>query len=277
MADENINSGDTSLHEDEYWCRQKGATSIDGCHKETLGALVDLGKWFFEKTGKRIALSCGTNGSHAGGEYSHANGWKLDLIDYGGADGLNSEYFGDNLDTQLAADFAAYGHSLGLGMNIECPGTNNTHFDVQCGNNGYEWTTGMSWGGYKNPNGRNPYEGITGGGGASSPRSGNVKDQGHMLIILPANKTYCEPMYPDYLYVAGNIPDSLAEKPAANLMSPSIRRTDDKKETDPYDYEYDNGEWQKKGNTKGSNSGVNNSNKDNKDKDKSNTDKPKQQ
>ena len=42
-----------------------------------------MGKWVYELTGKPATISAVTNGDHAGGKYSHKNGWKFDLHDGG--------------------------------------------------------------------------------------------------------------------------------------------------------------------------------------------------
>lgn len=44
----------------------------------------------------------------------------------------------------------------------------------------------------------------------------NIKDRGGSVELMPSKKTYCEPMYPDYMYVAGNIPCSAVEVTAIN-------------------------------------------------------------
>lgn len=52
----------------------------------------------------------------------------------------------------------------------------------------------------------------------NNPFLNNIKAIGNMLVILPPRKTYCETVYPDYLYVAGNIPCSAVEKTAINAI-----------------------------------------------------------
>ena len=66
--------------------------------------------------------------------------------------------------------------------------------------------------------------GVTGPNGNPSSKFGpnsnaymsNIKDDGHSLEIMPQRKTYCESVYPDYVYVAGNIPCSPLEKTLVN-------------------------------------------------------------
>lgn len=208
----------TESGQDVYWTKQGANVVVENCVPDAQNALLDLGKWFKEKTGKMLVCTAGTNGSHAGGQYSHANGYKLDVNDWYGPEGLEGEYFGYPLDsngTQLLADFVSYGHSLGLGMSIE-----GDHVDVQT--TGFEWTTNTNYGGYGNPNGNNVQ--MHGGGGGSfaqtpyagkkmdSARTHGFKDDGSSVTITPEGKTYCEPVYPDYIYVTGNIPNSSVEQ-----------------------------------------------------------------
>lgn len=52
----------------------------------------------------------------------------------------------------------------------------------------------------------------------------HIRDLGSAVELLPSKKTYCEPMYPDYIYVQGNIPCSAIEKTTidrASYMEPS--------------------------------------------------------
>lgn len=55
-----------------------------------------------------------------------------------------------------------------------------------------------------------------GGGGSQAGNFRNIKDLGNAVEITPSKKTYCEPVYPDYLYVAGNIPCSVVEPTVVN-------------------------------------------------------------
>lgn len=218
MADDQ-QQGDTGSHEGEWWVRQGGDVVVEDCIPETQAALVDLGHWFHDKTGHALVCTAGTNGNHALGEHCHATGWKLDVNDWYGPEGLDGTYFGYPLDsngTALLSEFVDYGHSLGLGMAIE-----GDHVDIQI--DGREWTTGEEFGGYKNPNGNKTH--FSGGGnkgGGNSPISSsnaygsNIKDMGGTVELLPSKKTYCEPMYPDYLYVAGNIPCTAVEQTVIN-------------------------------------------------------------
>ena len=207
--------------ENAYWLPQTGDATINGCTEDTCAALYDLSKWFFEKTGKRLVLTAGTNGIHARADngHDHANGWKLDVIDWGGPENLQSQFFGDNLNTQLANEFIEYGHSLGLGMNIEAPNTDTTHFDIAT--DGYEWTSGQNQGGYNNRDGTHSTKPI--GAIASSNRSSNsfanaqrFRISKSTVTLMPNQKTYCEPVYPDLIYVQGNIPNSVVEDVATN-------------------------------------------------------------
>lgn len=52
----------------------------------------------------------------------------------------------------------------------------------------------------------------------NNPFLNNIKEMGNMLVLLPPMKTYCESVYPDCLYVAGNIPCSAVEKTAVSSI-----------------------------------------------------------
>lgn len=76
--------------------------------------------------------------------------------------------------------------------------------------------------------------GVTGPNGNPSSKFGpnsnaymsNIKDDGHSLEIMPQKKTYCESVYPDYVYVAGNIPCSPLEKTLVNKSAEMDRAGD---------------------------------------------------
>ncbi len=129
--------GEHGNGEGRYWRRQNDAVSLDGARPETLDLLDAMGKWMYERTGGLpITLSAGTNGSHAGGEYSHANGWKLDLHD--GNFGAEGSLFTDDFQKgALADEFMQYWQSRGVGVNLEGLGTPNVHFDIST--KGYQW------------------------------------------------------------------------------------------------------------------------------------------
>ena len=133
--------------EGQFWVKQHPGVSIDGCVKDTIATLNVLGKYFLKKYGKRLVLTAGTNGSHAGGEHSHANGWKLDVNDWGGPDGLQGQFISKNADN--LADFIAFGNAIGVGMNPECWGTDSEHIDVCV--DGTQWhdpNAGKNFGGF---------------------------------------------------------------------------------------------------------------------------------
>lgn len=129
-----------------YWVRQGPGVALEGCHDRVLNVLEALGKWYYEKNGGRyrLVVTAGTNGSHKSGQYSHANGWKVDVNDWGGPEGNPGGYLVDNSAGQYVEDwrpaFRDYGHSLGLGMAIE-----GDHIDVQFAN-GYDWVDGNTYG-----------------------------------------------------------------------------------------------------------------------------------
>ena len=210
-------------HEGEWWVRQTGSVVVEDCLDATKMAIIDMGKWFFEHTGTPLVITSGTDGtSHTWSEHCHYNGWKFDCNDWAGPNGLDGSYFGyfgDGTATQLMYDFIRYGNSLGLGVNIE-----GSHLDVATdGNQWSEPNAGVNYGGYRNPsgivpdfgkNGNNP----TGGGphGNGNAYMNNIKDLGGTLELMPSGKTYAESVYPDYVYVAGNIPCSPIEKTVVN-------------------------------------------------------------
>ena len=132
----------------KFWIEQ-GNVSYEGAQPQTMQSLYLLGKKFYELTGKPLVVSAVTNGSHADGEFSHGNGWKIDIHDGGsGAEGaLFTDDFGEG---NLLKEFVDYGHSLGLGMNVEGLGTGNVHIDVAV--NGNQWIgedAGTDYGGFK--------------------------------------------------------------------------------------------------------------------------------
>lgn len=47
--------------------------------------------------------------------------------------------------------------------------------------------------------------------GLLGSRFSNIKDNGYSVSIMPNQKTYCEPVYPDFVYVSGGIPGSAIE------------------------------------------------------------------
>lgn len=61
-----------------------------------------------------------------------------------------------------------------------------------------------------------------GGGGATNkalgPANNNITDHGGRVEINPKGKTYSEPVYPDLVYVQGNIPNTAVETTAVNGM-----------------------------------------------------------
>ena len=49
-------------------------------------------------------------------------------------------------------------------------------------------------------------------GGGSTPQMHFFAVFGSIVKIIPLISTFCEPVYPDLIYVAGNIPNSVVEK-----------------------------------------------------------------
>lgn len=118
----------------KYWVKQNTSVSVEGCIKDVPNALEDLGKWFYDRTGHKLVCTAGTNGEHASGPHSHANGWKMDVNDWFGPEGLSGGWIinSDDSPGSLCYEFIEYGRSIGLGMNFE-----GDHIDVQM--DGSEW------------------------------------------------------------------------------------------------------------------------------------------
>lgn len=140
--------GENGKAEGKYWRRQDDHTSLEGAHPDLPNAIDMLAKWYYDRTGKQLVVTYGTDGEHASGEHSHAKGWKVDVNDYGfGEDGALTTPEGEK--GYLADEFIAYGRSLGLGMNWE-GGARNAHIDVAL--DGTQWDgNGDNAGGF-NPN-----------------------------------------------------------------------------------------------------------------------------
>ncbi len=119
----------------KYWVKQGSWVTLEGCIAGVPNALEDLGKWFFDRTGKKLVCTAGTNGDHAAGEHSHATGWKMDVNDWGGPEGLTGGWIvtpDESSWGSLCVEFIEYGRSLGLGMNYE-----TNHIDICM--DGKEW------------------------------------------------------------------------------------------------------------------------------------------
>ena len=131
----------------KYWVKQNGGVTIEGCISDVPNALDDLGKWFYDRTGKKLVCTAGTNGEHASGPHSHANGWKMDVNDWFGPEGLSGGWLINDDDTpgSICYEFIEFGRSLGLGMNFE-----GDHIDIQM--DGTEWNENNP-GGAKNNGG----------------------------------------------------------------------------------------------------------------------------
>ena len=54
---------------------------------------------------------------------------------------------------------------------------------------------------------------------ALGPANNNIADHVGWVEINPKGKTYCEPVYPDFVYVQGNIPNTVVETTAVNGMN----------------------------------------------------------
>lgn len=157
-----------------YWARQEQAR-LEGCQPQTLQALEYLARWTYNRTGLQLIVTAGTNGtSHTEGEYSHYNGWKLDVNTYGGTNGT-SDLLND--DPQIQQEFIDYAHSLGLGCVAENQGTSNAHIDVQCGGDGFDWGDGKSYGGFSTPS--TPTYNVTNTGTSTGSITGTSTTTGY--------------------------------------------------------------------------------------------------
>jgi hypothetical protein len=227
----------------QYWTKQSGSASLEGAQACATNILEALGKWYYEKSGgNKLLLTSGTDGSHSGGTYSHANGWKIDVSDYSGAGLLVNS---TSEPGPLVDEFLRYGASLGLGMNWEGyldGAANNEHIDVAF--NGNAWSH-YSYGG-------NGWEGGASGvnngtGNASTAKGGTSmsgsasSDQGFRIVPkgrdrveitkLPQGKTYCEPIYPDLICVSDTIPQWVL----ANTLEVTNKDTEQTKDNEGAD------------------------------------------
>lgn len=127
--------GEGGKGEGKYWVLVNNG-SYEGARPETMNLLDAMGKWVYDRAGKPVSISAVTNGTHAGGEYSHANGWKIDMHD--GGLGLEGKLFTDDYQKgELADEFMEYWQARGVGVNLEGVGTQNVHFDISTA--GYQW------------------------------------------------------------------------------------------------------------------------------------------
>ena len=126
--------------EGQYWVRQTSSVRLKGCHVQALEVLDCLGKFFYDNTGHKLVVTAGTNGRHAPGQYSHAAGWKLDVNDWYGPEGLQGGYITEG--ASFTNTFKKFGHDNGLGMADE-----GDHIDIQFAD-GYDWQDGQYYGGW---------------------------------------------------------------------------------------------------------------------------------
>ena len=140
--------GENGAGENKTWVRQGGHVSFDGAQPELMNAVDMLAKFYYDRTGKKLVVTAGTNGQHAAG-------WKVDIGDFGGGEvGANEDgplTTADFRKGKFADEFIAYGRSLGLGMNWEGDGTSNVHIDVAL--DGTQWEGNGDHAGGFNPRG----------------------------------------------------------------------------------------------------------------------------
>lgn len=56
-----------------------GVTTLSGIKDIVYSTFNQVAKDYFDKTGERLVITGGSEDGHAGGEYSHGKGWKLDI------------------------------------------------------------------------------------------------------------------------------------------------------------------------------------------------------
>ena len=196
----------------QYWQKQTDSVSLEGAQACAPDILECLGKWYFDKTGAKLIVTSVTDGSHSGGDHSHANGWKADVSDWG--NGQEKLVQSSSDPGPLVEEFLSFGASKGLGMNWEGAAegaAGREHIDVAF--DGTAWSSyskgGTGWGGgasgkNNGSGGKNSYKGS-----ASSDRGFRVIPRGKDIVEItkePAGKTFCEPIYPDYVCVSDTIP-----------------------------------------------------------------------
>ena len=145
--------GEGGKGENTYWVRN-GNVNLDKAQPGLLDAIDMLGKKVYDDTGVQLVVTSGNDGgSHADGEHSHYNGWKVDIAD-AGANGVPIDADGvlftkDFMPTEYCQELIAYGRKLGLGMNLEAVGTSNVHLDVAL--DGTQWQGSLGDAGGFNP------------------------------------------------------------------------------------------------------------------------------
>lgn len=116
-----------SAGEGQTWVRKSDNVNIEGLVDQAKDALGVLSDWFFQESGERLFVTSARDGSHAGGEYSHDNGWKFDVAADGAGDLLAE-------DPHLRNRFIDFAHSLGLTVLDEYEGRSadwtGGHLDV---------------------------------------------------------------------------------------------------------------------------------------------------
>lgn len=110
--------------EGETWVRNGDSVSLVNAKPQTLNGLGDIANEFKNLTGKELIVTSGDDGNiHQGGEYSHGNGWKVDVS----GNGL------ENAETRHK--FIEYCRSKGIKVldEYENPSENSTggHLDLQ--------------------------------------------------------------------------------------------------------------------------------------------------
>ena len=145
--------GEGGKGKDVYWVAN-GNVRLDKAQPGLLDAIDMLGKKVYDDTGVQLVVTSGNDGgSHADGEHSHYNGWKVDIAD-AGANGVPIDADGvlftkDFMPTEYCQELIAYGRKLGLGMNLEAIGTSNVHLDVAL--DGTQWQGSLGDAGGFNP------------------------------------------------------------------------------------------------------------------------------
>lgn len=106
------NGLDTRFLDLDYLIGSEGVESIKGLQENVKMALNLLAKQYFEQTGRKLEPTSFTGGRHAGGEFSHSAGWKVDLAN--DTDAIVKELF-ERLGASIARESNHWDASFGLG------------------------------------------------------------------------------------------------------------------------------------------------------------------
>lgn len=110
----------------------KNGYELEGVQDQTLSMLDYVSQAYTKIFGKELMVTAGTNGSHAGGEFSHGSGWKIDITD-----DWSNDLMGEN--QELREVFIKYLKAAGIGVGdeyLDTDGANWTggHLDLSAEN-----------------------------------------------------------------------------------------------------------------------------------------------